>query len=119
MEVLQTTSKELISYTVWKKSNQNQPTYLTSNWREYNRLKQAEYRAKKKALQPKKLPSPFQQTKTQRFLKLLINHHSFVPVPAKFKHPIIKKWNANNYWYPKKLDFNNLERGCVRIIIQV
>jgi hypothetical protein len=58
--------------------------------KQYNRLKQAEYRANKRALKSKKLPSPFQQNKQNQLLKLLINPRSFVPVPTKLKHPIIK-----------------------------
>ena len=45
----------------------------------------------------------------------MVNQKSFVSVPTKLKHPIIKNWNADNYWYSKKLDLNNLSRGCVRI----
>ena len=104
-----------------------QLTYFTKKstwyWHNYNKKrqeyllkKQAERRAKLKALKSKKLTSPFQQAKTKQLLKLLVNQQSFVPVPRKLKHPIIKNWNADNYWYSKKLDFNNLERGCVRII---
>lgn len=89
---------------------------LTSNWKEYNRQKQANYRAKKKTSKTKKLPSVFQQKKQNQLLKLLVNNRSFVPVPQKLKHPIIKNWNASDYWYPKQLDLNNLERGCVRIL---
>jgi diketogulonate reductase-like aldo/keto reductase len=80
MEFSQTTSKELTSYADEKKLK----------LKEYNRLKQKEYRLKQKSLKPKKLASPFQQTKTQQLLKLLVNHYSFVPVPSKLKHPIIK-----------------------------
>ena len=119
MEVLQISSKELISYTDKQKKSKHgkhKEGYFTSeNWREYNRKKQVQYRSKKRL---SKLPKPlsnFQQTKQKQLLKLLVNHRSFVPVPTKLKHPIIKNWNAANYWYPKKLDLNNLERGCVRI----
>lgn len=85
----------------------NKEKYLVANQRR---------RAKSQALKPLKQPSPFQQTKTKQLLKLLVNPHSFVPVPHALKHPIIKNWNANNYWYKPNLDFNNLARGCVRII---
>jgi len=78
-------------------------------------LSQQKYRAKLQANKPPKSLSNFQKNKQNQLLKLLINPHSFVPVPPKLKHPIIKNWNASNYWYSKKLDLNNLERGCVRI----
>jgi len=78
-------------------------------------LAQQKYRAKLKANKPKKPISEFQQNKQKQLLKLLVNNRSFVPVPTKLKHPIIKNWNADNYWYKSKLDLNNLERGCVRI----
>ena len=78
-------------------------------------LAQQKYRLKLKANKPVKTLSEFQQTKTNLLLKLLVNQKSFVPVPTKLKHPIIKNWNADNYWYKSKLDFNNLKRGCVRI----
>jgi len=89
-------------------------SYYTKNKQKYL-LAQNKYRTKLKANKPPKSLSEFQQTKTNLLLKLLVNHRSFVPVPQKLKHPIIKNWNADNYWYPKKLDLNNLERGCVRI----
>lgn len=119
MEVLPTTSKELISYTDTKrksKKGKHRKGYFTSEkWREYNRKKQAEYRSKLKANKPPKSLSEFQKNKEKQLLKLLVNNRSFVPVPTKLKHPVIKNWNASNYWYSKKLDLNNLERGCVRI----
>lgn len=87
--------------------SQNKPKYLLANQK---------YRAKLKSKKPPKIPSVFQQNKQKRLLKLLVNQKSFVPVPSKLKHPILRNWNADNYWYSKKLDFNNLERGCVRII---
>ena len=96
-------------------ASSNQRPLLTSNWKEYNRLKQAEYRAKKRALKPKKLPSPFQLLKQNQLLKLLVNPRSFVPVPFGLKHPVIKNWNASDYWYKFKIDLNNLPRGCTRI----
>lgn len=88
--------------------------YYTQNKQKYL-LANQKYRAKLKALKPKKLPSPFQQTKQEQLLKLLVNSRSFVPVPQKLKHPIIKNWNASNYWYSKPLDLDNLPRGCTRI----
>ena len=115
MEVMQISSKELISYTdtkrksktYWKTYNQKRLDYIVE--------KNKENRLKKRLLKPKKQISSFQQTKTNLLLKLLVNHRSFVPVPQKLKHPIIKNWNTDNYWYSKKIDLNNLKRGCVRI----
>ena len=89
-------------------------SYYTKNKQKYL-LAQKRYRAKLKANQPPKPLSEFQQTKQKQLLKLLVNNRSFVPVPQKLKHPIIKNWNADNYWYKPKIDLNNLERGCVRI----
>jgi len=60
-------------------------------------LAQQKYRLKLKANKPVKTLSEFQQTKTNLLLKLLVNQKSFVPVPTKLKHPIIKNWNADNY----------------------
>jgi len=91
----------------WKQYNKKRLDYLVA--------KNQERRERLKANQPPKLLSEFQQTKQKQLLKLLVNYRSFVPVPQKLKHPVIKNWNADNYWYPKKLDLNNLERGCVRI----
>jgi hypothetical protein len=115
MEVLPTTSKELISYTDTKRKSK---TY----WQVYNKkrlaylvAKNRERRILLKASKPPKPLSHFQQTKQNQLLKLLINLRSFVPVPTKLKHPIIKNWNATNYWYKSKIDLNNLPRGCVRI----
>ena len=92
-------------------------------WKQYNKKRRVYLVAKNKErrilLKSKKPPKPlseFQQNKQKHLLKLLVNHRSFVPVPTKLKHPIIKNWNASNYWYKSKLDFNNLKRGCVRII---
>lgn len=118
MEVTQISSKELISYTDTKskptKHGKHKPGYYTKN-REKFLLAQKRYRTKLKADKPTKTLSEFQQNKQKHLLKLLVNHRSFVPVPQKLKHPIIKNWNADNYWYKPKLDLNNLERGCVRI----
>lgn len=116
MEIRQISSKELTSYTETRKKSKHgkhRKDYFTSEkWREYNRKKQVQYRSKKRIL---KTLSTFQKTKQNQLLKLLINNRSFVPVPSKLKHPIIKNWNASNYWYSKKLDLSSLERGCVRI----
>jgi hypothetical protein len=95
MEVSRTTSKELISCAVVKPSNQGKRRgeyfrlYYQKNKQKYLQSKQ-KYLAKLKANKPKTLPSPFQQTKQEQLLKLLINQKSFVPVPQKLKHPIIK-----------------------------
>lgn len=118
MEILPIFSKEIISFT--KKRNKSKhgkhlPDYYLKN-REKFLLAQKKYRTKLKALKLDKPLSQFQTKKTNQLLKLLVNQRSFVPVPQKLKHPIIKNWNADNYWYPKKIDHNNLERGCVRII---
>ena len=103
MEVWQTTSKELISYTETKrktKHDKHKPNYYgiyyTQNKQKFL-LAQQKYRAKLKANKPPKLTSEFQQNKQKQLLKLLVNHRSFVPVPTKLKHPIIKNWNADNY----------------------
>ena len=118
MEVLQISSKELISYTDKQekttKHGKHKGDYYTKNQAKYL-LAQKRYRAKLKANQPPKPLSEFQQNKQKQLLKLLVNHRSFIPVPTKLKHPIIKNWNADNYWYKPKIDLNNLERGCVRI----
>ena len=115
MEVWQTTSKELISYTKRKsKHGKHKGDYYAKN-KEKFLLAQKRYRTKLKANKPPKPLSEFQQNKQKQLLKLLVNHRSFVPVPTKLKHPIIKNWNADNYWYKPKIDLNNLERGCVRI----
>ena len=121
MEALLATSKELISYADTKKKSKqgkHKEGYFASYYQKNKQkqlLAQKRYRAKLKANQPSKTLSEFQQTKQKQLLKLLVNHRSFVPVPTKLKHPIIKNWNANNYWYKPKIDLNNLERGCVRI----
>lgn len=91
MEVQQTPSKRLISYTDKQKKSKHgkhKEGYFTSEkWKEYNRQKQTQYRSKKRTL---KTLSAFQQNKTNLLLKLLINNRSFVPVPFNLKHPIIK-----------------------------
>ena len=89
-------------------------SYYAKNKQKYL-LAQKRYRAKLKVNKSPKPLSEFQQNKQNFLLKLLVNNRSFVPVPTKLKHPIIKNWNADNYWYKSKIDLNNLERGCVRI----
>jgi len=96
------------------KHGKHKPDYYTKNKQKYL-LAQKRYRAKLKADKPVKPLSEFQQTKQKQLLRLLVNNRSFVPVPTKLKHPVIKNWNADNYWYKSKIDLNNLERGCVRI----
>ena len=74
------------------KTNQHgkhKPNYYTQNKQKYL-LANQKYRAKLKANKPKKPISEFQQNKQKQLLKLLVNHRSFVPVPQKLKHPIIK-----------------------------
>ena len=117
METLQISSKELTSYTDTKrksKHGKHKGDYYAKN-KEKFLLAQKRYRLKLKALKPPKPTSEFQQNKQIQLIKLLVNHRSFVPVPTKLKHPIIKNWNSSNYWYKPKIDLNNLERGCVRI----
>jgi len=81
------------------KTNQHgkhKPNYYQENKQKFL-LAQQKYRAKLKVNKPKKPISEFQQNKQKQFLKLLVNNRSFVPVPNKLKHPIIKNWNADNY----------------------
>jgi len=118
---MQISSKELISYTDTKRKSKHgrhkenyHAQYYTKKKQKFL-LAQKRYRAKLKANKPPKTLSEFQQNKQKQLLKLLVNNRSFVPVPTKLKHPLIKNWNASDYWYNKKLDLNNLERGCVRI----
>jgi len=92
MEVWQTTSKELISYTDNKrksKHGKHKGDYYTKNKQKYL-LAQKRYRAKLKANKSPKNLSEFQQNKQNLLLKLLVDNRSFVPVPTKLKHPIIK-----------------------------
>jgi hypothetical protein len=93
MEVTQISSKELISYTdtnrKLKKHGKHKPDYYAKNKQKYL-LAQKKYRAKLQANQPPKPLSEFQQNKQKQLLKLLVNHRSFVPVPTKLKHPVIK-----------------------------
>jgi hypothetical protein len=78
-----------------KKNNQSKhkegyfTSYYTKNKQKYL-LAQRRYRAKLQAQKPLKTVSEFQQTKQNQLLKLLVNHRSFVPVPPKLKHPVIK-----------------------------
>jgi hypothetical protein len=64
-------------------------SYYTKNKQKYL-LAQKRYRAKLKADKPTKVFSEFQQKKQNLLLKLLVNNRSFVPVPTKLKHPVIK-----------------------------
>ena len=76
-----------------KKKSKHRGGYFTSYYaknREKFLLTQKRYRAKLQTQKSPKLPSFFQQTKQNQLLKLLVNHRSFVPVPTKLKHPIIK-----------------------------
>lgn len=101
-----------------KKKSKHKEGYFASYYqknKEKQLLAQKRYRAKLKANKPVKTLSEFQQTKQNLLLKLLVNNRSFVPVPTKLKHPIVKNWNASDYWYKPKIDPNNLPRGCVRI----
>jgi len=75
------------------KKSKHKEGYFTSYYqknKEKQLLAQKRYRAKLKANKPVKSLSEFQQTKTNLLLKLLVNNRSFVPVPTKLKHPIIK-----------------------------
>jgi len=95
MEAQQISSKGLVPHTDTKrkptKHGKHKEGYFASEkWREYNRKKQAQYRAKLKTNKPVKPLSEFQQTKQNQLLKLLVNPRSFVPVSQKLKHPIIK-----------------------------
>ena len=77
----------------FKKKSKHRGGYFTSYYLKNKQkflLAQKRYRAKLKANKPVKPLSEFQQTKQKQLLKLLVNHRSFVPVPTKLKHPIIK-----------------------------
>ncbi len=104
----------MINNNYTSRHGKHKPDYYAQNKQKYLLAKQ-KYQAKLKANKPPKIVSEFQQKKQKQLLKLLVNQKSFVSVPTKLKHPIIKNWNADNYWYSKKLDLNNLSRGCVRI----
>jgi hypothetical protein len=71
------------------KHSKHQPNYYANNKQKFL-LANQKYRAKLKAQKPAKIPSIFQQNKQKQLLKLLVNQRSFVPVPLKLKHPIIK-----------------------------
>ena len=71
------------------KHGKHKGDYYAKNKEKYL-LAQKRYRTKLKAKQPPKPLSEFQQNKQKQLLKLLVNHRSFVPVPTKLKHPIIK-----------------------------
>jgi hypothetical protein len=76
-----------------KKTSKHKEGYFTSYYtknREKYLLAQRRYRAKLKVNKLPKSVSEFQQNKQKQLLKLLVNHRSFVPVPTKLKHPIIK-----------------------------
>ena len=93
METLQISSKELISYTDTKrkptKHGKHKADYYAKNKQKFL-LSQKKYRLKLQANKPPKPLSEFQQNKQKQLLKLLVNHRSFVPVPTKLKHPVIK-----------------------------
>jgi hypothetical protein len=75
------------------KHGQHKGNYHTQYYaknKEKQLLAQKRYRAKLKADKLVKPPSFFQKTKQKQLLKLLVNNRSFVPVPTKLKHPIIK-----------------------------
>jgi hypothetical protein len=63
--------------------------YYQKNKQKYL-LANQKYRSKKQPLKPFKSLSQFQQKKTHQLLRILVNYRSFVPVPPKLKHPIIK-----------------------------
>jgi hypothetical protein len=71
------------------KHGKHKEDYYTKNKQKYL-LAQKKYRAKLKANKPDKPTSHFQKKKQNLLLKLLVNNRSFVPVPTKLKHPIIK-----------------------------
>jgi len=71
------------------KHGQHKPDYYAQNKQKYL-ANQQKYRLKLKANKLAKPLSEFQQNKQKQLLKLLVNHRSFVPVPTKLKHPIIK-----------------------------
>lgn len=78
------------------KHGKHKPDYYAKN-KEKFLLSQKKYRSKLKTNKPPKLLSHFQQKKQNLLLKLLVNPRSFVPVPTKLKHPVIKNWNASDY----------------------
>jgi len=77
----------------FKKKSKHKDGYFTFYYQKNKQkflLTNQKHRLKLKANQPPKTPSVFQQNKQKQLLKLLVNHRSFVPVPQKLKHPIIK-----------------------------
>jgi hypothetical protein len=96
MEVTQISSKELISYTDTKRKPKHgkhkeryYSLYYQKNKQKYLSAQQ-KYRLKLQTNKSPKTLSEFQQTKQNQLLKLLVNNRSFVPVPTKLKHPILK-----------------------------
>jgi len=84
------TATHLLSF---KKKNKHKEGYFSSYYNQNKQkylLAQKRYRLKLKANKSPKPLSEFQQNKTNFLLKLLVNNRSFVPVPQKLKHPIIK-----------------------------
>lgn len=71
------------------KHGKHKADYYAKNKQKYLSA-QKKYRLKLKTDKPPKSLSEFQQNKQKQLLKLLVNHRSFVPVPTKLKHPIIK-----------------------------
>jgi len=86
LEQVKPTTKPLQKPT---KHGKHKEDYYTKNKQKYL-LAQKKYRIKLKVDKPPKPLSEFQQNKQKQLLKLLVNHRSFVPVPQKLKHPIIK-----------------------------
>jgi hypothetical protein len=85
-------SQKKVDYTTFgkiSKHGKHKPDYYTKNKEKYL-LAQKKYRLKLKFNQPPKPLSEFQQNKQKQLLKLLVNPRSFVPVPTKLKHPVIK-----------------------------
>src|SRR4051794_17892840 len=75
------------------KHGKHKPDYYAEYYNKNKKkflLAQKRYRAKLQVKQPPKPLSEFQQIKQKQLLNLLVNHRSFVPVPQKLKHPIIK-----------------------------
>ena len=90
VRVAKITATHLLSF---NKKSKHRENYFTSYYLKNKQkflLAQNRYRAKLKANQSPKSLSFFQQTKQKQLLKLLVNNRSFVPVPTKLKHPVIK-----------------------------
>src|SRR5436305_15049614 len=78
---------------IFRKKSKHKEGYFASYYQKNKQkylLAQKKYRLKLKANKSVKPFSNFQQTKQNQLLKLLVNNRSFVPVPNKLKHPIIK-----------------------------